>query len=163
MPEVIATYADSWFFLFLIPEAQAPPQCVTCYVLVHKLHYVTWNFVCGECIYVLYPWNWCFLFRGHEDEMFQVFLIWMKHLWMQLFSLFSFSGVFFTIFEPRADWFGAEDDLFLTFWYTCSVSPELTKDPKLCCTNSVSPLLGLGALLHFFSSNFYVDINWCHI
>jgi hypothetical protein len=95
MPEIIATYSDSWFFLFLIPKAQAPSKCVTCYVLVHKLHYVTWNFVCGECIYVLYPWNWCFLFRGHEDEMFQVILIWMKHLWMQFFSLFSFSGVFF--------------------------------------------------------------------
>jgi hypothetical protein len=41
MPEVIATYADSWFFLFLIPKAQVPPKRVTCYVLVHKLHYVT--------------------------------------------------------------------------------------------------------------------------
>jgi hypothetical protein len=31
---------------------------------------------------------------------------------MQFFSLFSFNGVLFTIFEPIADWFGSEDDLF---------------------------------------------------
>ncbi|KAL5656540.1 hypothetical protein ACJX0J_035859, partial [Zea mays] len=40
--------------------------------------------------------SFCFLFLKHNFTM----------------SLEIFSLCFFTIFEPRADWFGAEDDLF---------------------------------------------------